>query len=75
MFRLFGDLGATLMVTSQHRSLSEETDYVDLYDYDDETEWTRPTLHTTLNAPNNHVDSLVAPLIICMNVMSLLQKL
>lgn len=60
MFRLFGDPDATLMVTSQHRALSEAVSYVDIYDYEDETEWTRPTLHSTFNAQNNYIDSLVS---------------
>ncbi|VDO25603.1 unnamed protein product [Onchocerca flexuosa] len=57
MYRLFGDPDATLMVTSQHRALSETANYIDAYDYEDETEWTRPTLHSTLKEQNNYIDS------------------
>uniref|UniRef100_A0A1I8EZR6 Tyrosine-protein kinase receptor n=1 Tax=Wuchereria bancrofti TaxID=6293 RepID=A0A1I8EZR6_WUCBA len=57
IFRLIGDPDATLIVTSQHRALNEAASYADLYDYEDETEWTRPTLHSTFNAQNNYIDS------------------
>uniref|UniRef100_A0A0R3RZW8 Tyrosine-protein kinase receptor n=1 Tax=Elaeophora elaphi TaxID=1147741 RepID=A0A0R3RZW8_9BILA len=57
MFRLLGDSDTTLMVTSQHRALNEAANYVDQYDYEDETEWTRPTLHSTFNAQNNYIES------------------
>uniref|UniRef100_A0A915PQB7 receptor protein-tyrosine kinase n=1 Tax=Setaria digitata TaxID=48799 RepID=A0A915PQB7_9BILA len=56
LFRLFGDPDATLMVTSQHRALSETVNYVDAYDYEDETEWTRPTLHSTFSVQSNYID-------------------
>ncbi|KAL3985429.1 Protein tyrosine kinase family protein [Acanthocheilonema viteae] len=56
-YRLIGDPDVTLMVTSQHRALNEAANYADQYDYEDETEWTRPTLHSTFNAQNNYIDS------------------
>ncbi|VDN41161.1 unnamed protein product [Gongylonema pulchrum] len=59
-YRLFGDPDAAIMVTSQHRALSEPVSYADTYDYDDETEWTRPTLHSTFNAQHSYIDSLVS---------------
>ncbi|VDM98011.1 unnamed protein product [Thelazia callipaeda] len=57
LYRLYGDQNAALMVTSQHRALSDSTIYADSYDYDDETEWTRPTLHSTFKAQNNNVET------------------
>ncbi|MCP9264785.1 Tyrosine-protein kinase receptor [Dirofilaria immitis] len=57
MFRLFGDPDATLIVTSQHRALTEISNYNDIYDYEDETEWTRPTMRSSFSAKNNYIDS------------------
>uniref|UniRef100_A0A915CD76 Tyrosine-protein kinase receptor n=2 Tax=Parascaris TaxID=6254 RepID=A0A915CD76_PARUN len=57
MYRLFGESGAAIAVTTQHRTLNEADRYTDTYDYEDDSDWTRPTLHSTFNVQHNYIDS------------------
>lgn len=52
-YRLFGQKGAAIEITTQHRRIDEEIDEPDYYDNDD---WTRPTLHNTLKAQSAFID-------------------
>lgn len=57
MYRLFGEPGAAIVVTTQHRTLNEADRYTDTYDYEDDSDWTRPTLHSTFNVQHSYIDS------------------
>uniref|UniRef100_A0A0M3KD16 MAM domain-containing protein n=1 Tax=Anisakis simplex TaxID=6269 RepID=A0A0M3KD16_ANISI len=57
IYRLFGEPGAAIVVTTQHRALNDANRFIDNYDYEDETDWTRPTLHSTFNVQHSYVDS------------------
>uniref|UniRef100_A0A914X991 MAM domain-containing protein n=1 Tax=Plectus sambesii TaxID=2011161 RepID=A0A914X991_9BILA len=52
-YRLFGQPGAAIEITTQHRSIDEEIDEVDYYDNND---WTRPTLHASFKAQSTYID-------------------
>lgn len=62
-YRLFGQPGAAIEITTQHRSLIDATEHdnntPEYYDDDDSKDWTRPTLHASYKAQNNFIDSLV----------------